>query len=280
MAVFIPVLFMGGIVGRLMHEFAVTISVAILVSGFVSLSLTPMLCSRFLRFTAPSKTRALYRISERGFEGIARFYDRTLAATMRHGIATMGVSFLLLFGTFYLFTTMPKGFIPSQDSGFLFGLTQAAQGSSFDYMVSHQDQVIKIVRADPNTESVFSFVGAGFVGAMNTGIFFVKTKPRDQRPDSVDVDDRRAAAQADVPGAGDDRFHAESPAHQCERPDHQESLRIDVGGPDIRDLYKWAPILTAKVSALPGFADVSATCRSPAHKLPWISIATKRRRWE
>ncbi|MGD1068660.1 MAG: efflux RND transporter permease subunit [Bryobacteraceae bacterium] len=257
-AVFIPVLFMGGIVGRLMHEFAVTISVAILVSGFVSLSLTPMLCSRFLRFTAHQSHGALYRISERGFEWVARMYDRTLVSTMRHGIVTMGVSFLLLFGTVYLFTTMPKGFIPSQDSGFLFGLTQAAQGSSFDYMVNHQDEVIKIVRADPNTESVFSFVGAGFVGAMNTGIFFVKTKPRDQRPNSVDgmIDELRPKLMFMVPGMI--AFMQNPPPISVSGQITKSLYALTLGGPDIRDLYKWAPILTAKIGELPGFADVTS----------------------
>jgi HAE1 family hydrophobic/amphiphilic exporter-1 len=257
-AVFIPVLFMGGIVGRLMHEFAVTISVAILVSGFVSLSLTPMLCSRFLRFTAHQRHGKLYQISERGFDFIARIYDRTLVVTMRHGIVTMGVSFLLLFGTFYLFTTMPKGFIPSQDSGFMFGLTQAAQGSSFDYMVSHQDEVIKIVRADPNTESVFSFVGAGFVGAMNTGIFFVKAKPRDERPNSVDgmIDELRPKLMFQVPGMI--AFMQNPPPISVSGQITKSLYALTLGGPDTRDLYKWAPILTAKINALPGFADVSS----------------------
>jgi HAE1 family hydrophobic/amphiphilic exporter-1 len=257
-AVFIPVLFMGGIVGRLMHEFAVTISVAILVSGFVSLSLTPMLCSRFLRFTAHQRHGRLYQISERGFDFIAHVYDRTLVITMRHGIVTMGVSFLLLFGTFYLFTTMPKGFIPSQDSGFMFGLTQAAQGSSFDYMVSHQDEVIKIVRADPNTESVFSFVGAGFVGAMNTGIFFVKAKPRDERPNSVDgmIDELRPKLMFQVPGMI--AFMQNPPPISVSGQITKSLYALTLGGPDTRDLYKWAPILTAKINALPGFADVSS----------------------
>jgi hydrophobic/amphiphilic exporter-1 (mainly G- bacteria), HAE1 family len=256
-AVFIPVLFMGGIVGRLMHEFAVTISMAILVSGFVSLSLTPMLCSRFLRFSAHQKHGKLYRLSERGFDLIARIYDRTLVVTMRHGLITMGFSFLLLFGSFYLFTTSPKGFIPSQDSGFVFGLTQAAQGVSFDYMVNHQTQLLKIVRADPNTESIFSFVGGGFVGAVNTGIFFVKAKPRDQRPLSVDqmIDELRPKLFA-VPGMI--AFMQNPPPISVSGQITRSLYSLTLGGPDTRDLYKWAPILTAQIRALPGFADVTS----------------------
>jgi HAE1 family hydrophobic/amphiphilic exporter-1 len=217
-----------------------------------------MLCSRFLRFTAHQRHGRLYQISERGFDFIAHVYDRTLVITMRHGIVTMSVSFLLLFGTFYLFTTMPKGFIPSQDSGFMFGLTQAAQGSSFDYMVSHQDEVIKIVRADPNTESVFSFVGAGFVGAMNTGIFFVKAKPRDERPNSVDgmIDELRPKLMFQVPGMI--AFMQNPPPISVSGQITKSLYALTLGGPDTRDLYKWAPILTAKINALPGFADVSS----------------------
>src|SRR5437868_4843043 len=145
-----------------------------------------MLCSRFLRFTPHQRHGWLYRFSERGFDLIARIYDRTLRVTMRHGIVTMAVSFLLLFGTVYLFTTMPKGFIPSQDSGFILGFTQAAQDASYDYMVSHESELIRIVRADPNIDAVFSFVGGGFAGGMNTGIFFTRAKPRAERKLSVD----------------------------------------------------------------------------------------------
>src|SRR5499427_7402206 len=136
-AVFIPVLFLGGIVGRLLHEFAVTISVAILVSGFVSLSLTPMLCSRFLK-PPKKKHGAIYMAFERFFDGMANLYDRTLKVVLRHRLATVTLSFILLLATGYLFYDLPKGFIPSYDAGFMFGVTLAAQDISFDSMKEHQ----------------------------------------------------------------------------------------------------------------------------------------------
>ncbi|MDQ6666558.1 MAG: efflux RND transporter permease subunit, partial [Acidobacteriota bacterium] len=140
-AVFIPVLFMAGIVGRLLHEFAVTIGVSILVSGFVSLSLTPMLASRFLRVVPKNKHGKIFLLFERFFDGMAGVYDYTLRAVLRHRLATMGVSALLLLATAWLFETMPTGFLPSQDNGQIFGVTEASQDISFDSMVTHQQAI-------------------------------------------------------------------------------------------------------------------------------------------
>ena len=130
-AVFIPVLFMGGILGRLLHEFAVTIGVAILVSGFVSLSLTPMMCSRFLRPPATEEHGRIYAASERVFEGMRSVYDATLKVVLRHRLATMVVSGVILVVTIHLFKSIPKGFLPSEDTGQIFGFTEGAQGSPF-----------------------------------------------------------------------------------------------------------------------------------------------------
>ncbi len=156
-SVFIPVLFMQGIVGRLLHEFSVTIVVAILISGFISLSLTPMLGSRFLTFNHEQRHGRWYRAMESGFDALARAYDTTLKVVLRHQFATVLFSFVLLGGTLYLFFTMPTGFIPSQDSGFLMGITMAGQDISFDSMVKHQRAVANIVQADPNVEVVGAF---------------------------------------------------------------------------------------------------------------------------
>jgi HAE1 family hydrophobic/amphiphilic exporter-1 len=134
-AVFIPVLFMGGILGRLLHEFAVTISVAILISGFVSLSLTPMLCSRFLRPSGDGRKSRLYALSERFFGGMLHTYERSLKAVLRHRLAVMIFTNIILLITVYLFIAIPKGFLPSEDTGFLFSFTEAQQGISFDAMV-------------------------------------------------------------------------------------------------------------------------------------------------
>ena len=144
-AVFIPVLFMSGIVGRLLHEFSVTIVVAILISGFVSLSLTPMLGSRFLKPSRAGHHGVGYRVLESGFNRLARGYERSLRVAMRFRLATLGVAVLMLVGTVYLFRTMPTGFIPSQDSGFIMGITQGPQDISFESMARHHRAIAQVV---------------------------------------------------------------------------------------------------------------------------------------
>ena len=149
-AVFIPILFMSGVVGRLLHEFAVTIGVAILVSGFVSISLTPMLCSRFLKPPHAQKHGAMYRATERMFDLSRDLYDWTLRLSLRFHVFTMAVSIALLVGTWWLFGMVPKGFLPSEDQGRFQVATEAVQGIGFDEMVRHQQQIADIVAADPN----------------------------------------------------------------------------------------------------------------------------------
>src|SRR5262249_47348755 len=144
-AVFIPVLFMGGVVGRLLHEFAVTISVAILVSGFVSISLTPMLCSRFLKPPHAQHHGAFYNVTEKMFTRWLKLYDVTLRGALRFHVVTFAISVALLVGTVYLFTLVPKGFLPSEDQGRFNISTEAIQGIGFDEMVRHQMQVADIV---------------------------------------------------------------------------------------------------------------------------------------
>jgi len=181
-AVFIPVLFMGGILGRLLHEFAVTIGTAVLVSGFVSLTLTPMLCSRFLKPPGAIQHGRFYATSERFFTGMYHAYQWSLKVVLRHRLATIIFSNLILVVTLYLFIIMPKGFLPSEDTGQIFGFTEAAQGISFEDMVRHQKAVAAIVRQDPNVASFMSGVGAGgSIVANNTGRVFMLLKPRSKR---------------------------------------------------------------------------------------------------
>src|SRR5208337_1946002 len=180
-AVFIPVLFMAGIVGRLLHEFSVTIVVAILISGFVSLSLTPMLGSRFLRSERETRHGLLYRTLERGHKLTERWYELTLGIAMRFRLVTLGVALLMLVGTVYLFEIMPRGFIPSQDSDFFFGITLGPQDISFENMARHHRAITEIVRAFPGVSDVGSFVIGG-----NEAFFFANMKPRAQRALSVD----------------------------------------------------------------------------------------------
>src|SRR5438067_2625858 len=184
-AVFIPVLFMGGIIGRLFHEFAVTIGAAILVSGFVSLTLTPMLGSRFLRHQKKEHGKA-YLTLERGFDSMLHVYERGLKWSLAHRRTTMIFSLLVLVAMVPLFMVVPKGFMPSEDMGGVFGITEAREGISFRSLVEHQLQVNRVVKADPNAESFFSNAGARGGGGGNQGFIFIRLKPRDQRELSAD----------------------------------------------------------------------------------------------
>ena len=201
-AVFIPVLFMGGILGRLFREFAVTIMAAILVSGIVSLSLTPMLCSRFLRPPQTQHHSRIYWASERFFGGMLKVYDWSLKKVLNHRRATMIVTGLLLLATIYLFSVSPKGFIPSEDTGQISGITEAAQGISFEDMVRHQKALADIVQKDPNVASFTSSAGAGGPSATgNAGRMFIRLKPRSERRLNADeVIQSLRAKLAGVPG--------------------------------------------------------------------------------
>lgn len=180
-AVFIPIMFMGGLIGRLFHEFALTISVAILVSGFVSLSLTPMLCSRFLR-PHQQRQNIVFRISERGFDLLLRGYEWTLKPVLKYRSLTIIVSITILVMTGYLYTIVPKGFIPSEDTGQLMINTKAAQDISFDDMLLHQQELVDIVRKEPYIAALNSTVGAaGPNASANNGRIFASLKPRSKR---------------------------------------------------------------------------------------------------
>ncbi len=181
-AVFIPVLFMSGIVGRLLHEFAVTISAAILISGIVSLTLTPMLCSRFLRHHDRNKHGKLFQFSERFFDGLLHAYDWGLKKVLRHRLATIFVSLLVLIATGYMFMIIPKGFLPTEDTAQIFGFTEAAQDISFEAMMRHQRQVAAIIQNDPNVTGLMSSIGGGGAAAPgNSGRVFMHLKPRKER---------------------------------------------------------------------------------------------------
>src|SRR5436190_5834779 len=188
-AVFIPVLFMGGVLGRLFKEFAVTICVAILISGVVSVTLTPMLCSRFLRSVHDAKHGWFYNSTERFFEGMLRLYDTTLQWALRHRVITVGVSGLVLAATMYMFVTIPKGFIPDQDTDQMQVYTEASQGTSYLQMSEYVKQIAEVVSQDPNVESLMVSVGgttSSNLGGPNYGELVVHLKPRSQRKLGVD----------------------------------------------------------------------------------------------
>ena len=203
-AVFIPLLFMGGIIGRLFHEFSVTLSVAILVSAVVSLTLTPMLCSRLLREEKPAQSRGwFYHATEKLFDGILGIYARSLRWVLRHSFLMLLVTGVTLCLTVWLYNIVPKGFFPQQDTGLVFGITEAAQDISFEAMVEKQNQVTEIVRRDPAVASVTSAVGSGGGGSLNTGRMFISLKPRKERNvTATEFVARIRGKTARIPGIG------------------------------------------------------------------------------
>jgi len=259
-AVFIPVLFMGGIVGRLLHEFAVTISVAILVSGFVSISLTPMLCSRFLRPPHSQKHGRFYNAFEKMFDLWLRFYDVTLRFTLRHRAATMLASLLLLAATAYLFTVVPKGFLPSEDQGRFMVNTEAAQGISYEDMTRHQKQVATILQNDPNVYMATVMMGAigNSGGQLNSGRIWVELKPREERTMSVDdVIGSLRPKMAQLPGIRAFMTN-QPPINLGAGQGGQRALyQFTLQDTDTAELYKYAPIMEEKLRAIPGIEDVS-----------------------
>ncbi|HVP44463.1 MAG TPA: efflux RND transporter permease subunit [Terriglobales bacterium] len=252
-AVFIPVLFMGGILGRLLHEFAVTIGVAILVSGFVSLTLTPMLCSRWLRPSKEAHHGFLYRWFENGFGALLGVYVRTLAPVLRWRKTVIFVSTVILVITAYLFVAIPKGFLPSEDTGQIFIITEAAQGISFDSMVEHQKQVANIILQQPYADQFMSFVGGG---GGNTGRMFVRLTPRNTRPhvDQVIQDLRRKVAS--VPGIM--VFPQNLPPIRIGGQLTKSQYQLTLQSTDTQELYAAVPKLEAKMRELPGLQDVTS----------------------
>jgi HAE1 family hydrophobic/amphiphilic exporter-1 len=275
-AVFIPVLFMRGILGRLLHEFAVTIGVAILVSGFVSLSLTPMMCSRFLRPPKEQRHSRIYQASERFFQGMLRVYDRTLQTVMRHRFATMVVSAVILLATAYLFIAIPKGFLPSEDTGQIFMLTEAQQGISFQSMRDHQLAVVDAVLKSPDGKYTGNFMSSiGSLGALattsNQGRMFIRMRPRSERP-SVDqiIQDLRVHL-AKVPGIN---AYLQNPppiriGGQISKAQYQFTLQ----SPDQKALYEYAPKLEEAIRKIPGLQDVTSDLQI---KNPQISVEIDR----
>ena len=256
-AVFIPVLFMGGVIGRLFTEFAVTIGVAVLVSGFVALTLTPMLCSRFLKPASQETHNRLFEMSNKVFDVMLGVYSAGLRWFLRHRLTTMIFTALVLAGTFMLFQDLPKGFIPSEDTSQISVTTEAAEGISFESMVEHQKAVASIVKEDPSVDAFMSNAGArGPWARSNSGSIFIRLKPRVDRKLNVDqVISGLRPKLAQVPGI---RVFLQNPppiriGGLVSRSLYQYTLQ----SPDTQELYKYAPILLEKIKALPGLVDVT-----------------------
>ncbi|MGA7949162.1 MAG: efflux RND transporter permease subunit [Thiobacillaceae bacterium] len=256
-AVFLPVLFMGGILGRLLHEFAVTIIAAVLVSGFVSLTLTPMLCSRWLRPSHEVHHGRVYRASEAVFDAMKHAYDRSLSSVLRHRRATM-LAFLVVFVvTGWLFAVMPKGFLPSEDTGQIFAFTEAAQDISFDDMARKQRQAADIVRADPAVRASMAFIGtSGSSQSLNLGRIFVSLKPHGERASADEVIQRLRPKLANIRGLK--VFLQNLPAIRIGGQLTKSQYQYTLQDADTQTLFAWAPRVEAKLRSLPGFQDVTS----------------------
>jgi HAE1 family hydrophobic/amphiphilic exporter-1 len=254
-AVFIPVLFMSGIVGRLFHEFAVVISVSILISGFVSLSLTPMLCSRFLH-PPNEKHGALFNLSERIFEASRKGYAWTLSGVLRHRFLTLLVLAGTLGVTVYLYGLLPKGFIPSQDTDQFTVSTEFAQDASFDTMARLQTEVTKIVAADPNVEAYMSRAGGTGGQGGNGGWVQVRLKPRKQRQLSADeiITALRPKVNS-VPGVK--AYPQNPPLVRIGGNNSRSQYQFTMLSQNPQDLYRSAAEMEKRMHEIPGLADIS-----------------------
>ena len=257
-AVFIPIFFMGGILGRLLHEFAVVIIVAVLISGFVSLSLTPMMCSRILKPHDPNRKHGLVFLAfERGFDAFRDFYGWTLRWVLRHQRFTMLVFLAIVVATGVLFSRAPKGFLPSEDSGQLFVFTEGPQDVSFQGMVDLQRQVADIVRQDPNVEAIMSFVGASnFNPAGNSGRITIALKPYDKRKPADEVVKQLRPKLAKVVGMK--TFVQNVPTIRIGGSLSKSPYQYVIQGPNTEQLYQWAPMIESKLRSLPGIVDVAS----------------------
>jgi HAE1 family hydrophobic/amphiphilic exporter-1 len=256
--VFIPVLFMGGILGRLLHEFAVTIMAAVLISGFVSLTLTPMMCSRILKpHRHDQRHGRVYMAFERIFDTWRGLYEVALRAVLRHQrlvlIAFLGVCV----ATGVLFYRAPKGFLPSEDSGQLFCFVEAPQDISFDAMVEAQRRVAEIIAADPNVDAAMSFVGAtGFSPSLNVGRITVTLKPFKDRKPADEVVRALRPKLANVLGVK--AFIQNVPAIRIGGQLTKSPYQYVMRSANIDELYQWAPLIEQKLRTLPGLIDVTS----------------------
>jgi hydrophobic/amphiphilic exporter-1 (mainly G- bacteria), HAE1 family len=258
-AVFIPVLFLGGLIGRLFEEFAVTIGVAILVSGFVSLTLTPMLCSRWLKpHTVAERHGALYLAIERAWAASLRWYERSLGWVMRHRRTAMVFSALILIGTVVLFRVVPKGFIPSEDIGQLYATTETAEGTSYDAMVEHQRAAAAIVQEDPNIDGFMSAVGGGGrISTVNQGRFFIHLKDRAERDLNADeVAQSLSRKLAAVPGMR--AFISNPPVLDIGGRSSKSQYQFTLTSSDLEALYQASAALEQRMQEIPGLTGVTS----------------------
>jgi hydrophobe/amphiphile efflux-1 (HAE1) family protein len=261
-AVFIPLLFMSGIVGRLFREFALTLSFAVAVSAFVSLTLTPMMCARLLKPESQEKHSRFYNLSEKYFNSLLNAYDRSLQWVLRHHVFTMIVAIITLVATVWLYILIPKGLLPQQDTGMILGFTDASQSISFKNMAAKQRALSEIVARDPDVDRVASFVGAGSVNpTMNSGRLYIMLKPRDSRNASAtQIIDRLREATRDVEGMS--LFMQAAQDVQIESRVSRTQYQYTLQDADEEELATWADKIQQKLRTLPDLADI-ATDQQP-----------------
>jgi HAE1 family hydrophobic/amphiphilic exporter-1 len=255
-AVFIPILFMGGLVGRLFREFAVTIGVAVLVSGFVALTLTPMLASRFLRPPREIHHSKAFEYSERIYNHMLGFYERTLRWVLVNKRSSMIFSAIILVGTVFLYIWLPKGFLPSEDRAQIYGSTEGPQGISYQSMFEHQQAVNTVLQTMPEIESFMSSAGSRGSSGSNSGTIFIRLKPRSERKFSADeLIQKWRQSLSTVPGI---KVYLQNPptiqlGGRMAKSQYQYTLQT----PDTTELYKYSAIMEKKIQELPGFQDIT-----------------------
>ena len=259
-AVFIPILLMGGIIGKLFREFAVTLSVAIAVSLLVSLTTTPMLCARFLKQRDESRHGRLYRMSENAFQWIHHEYNSALRWVLRHQWVTLSVAIACAFLNIYLFMIVPKGFFPQQDTGRLGGRTRGAQDISFPAMAIKQKQLAQMVLEDPSVQTVTAFVGGNGPGGggTNVGNMFIALKPLNERPNHMSADQvvnglRRKLTS--VPGA--QLFLQAQQDIQVGARGGDSQYQYTLSDENLSELNTWAPRLLARMRTMTQLRDAS-----------------------
>ena len=261
-AVLIPLLFMGDIVGRLFREFAVTLSVTILLSAIVSLTLTPMMCAKLLKHTPPSGHGLLYRASEWAFDAVIFLYGKTLDVVLRHQVLTVLVALATLAGTVYLYIVVPKGFFPVQDTGVIMGISEAPQSTSFEAMRERQLALNRAILTDPAVESLSSFIGIdGTNTTVNSGRIQINLKPVEEREiNAVEVIRRLRPALAKVPGIT--LFMQPVQDLTVETRVSRTQYQYSLEDPDGAELNEWAPRFVAALEALPQLRDVASDQQS------------------
>jgi multidrug efflux pump len=261
-AVFIPILLMGGIVGRLFREFAVTLSIAVVLSLLISLSLTPSMCAQFLRSQAGRRHGLLYRFLESGFNGMLALYRVALEWVLDNQALVLTILLLTVALNIYLFVIIPKGFFPQQDTGRIVGMVQGDQDISFASMKQKQDQFVKIVMHDPAVDQVESFAGGGWGGSgLNSGHMFIALKPLGERSASaMQVIGRITRKAAHIAGA---TLYMQA-VQDINVGGHFTSTQYQytLEDQDLKELNHWAPRMMARLSQLPELTDVATDQQS------------------